>query len=162
MEVLAGRAPYLSEWNLQRYTAVPLRGCVSSVLLRSVSFFSQLVFQCVSVIKGWLALFRRAQYELPLLELAVDPRWPLGTVVKANQVWIWNSRTQPSVLICNCVQPRPAILHLLICTPPPPNLSGSVRRAAVGQNTPRTQLMHSTWIKDLVAGHSARDMLHRC
>lgn len=28
-------------------------------------FSSQLLFQCVSVIKVWLALFRRAQYEVP-------------------------------------------------------------------------------------------------
>lgn len=144
MKVLSGLGA-LSEWVKPTEIYCTSEGCIPSVLLWSFFFFSA-AFSNVSLIKVSLPA---STVWAPTPKLAVDPRWPLGTAMKGNQVCIWKSHMQPSGSICNCIQPHPAILHLRICYPPPRQLP--VRQAAIGQNTSRTRLMHSTWIKDLVA-----------
>lgn len=162
MEALAGPVPHLREWNLQRCTAVPLRGRLPSVLLSFVfltCFFNVSQWQKCD----WHSSGMRSMSSHT--EAGCWPHWPLGTAVKRNQVCIWNPCKQPSASVCNCVQPSASHLTpLYLCPPPPtpPHLSSSVRRSAISQKASRTQLMHSTWIKDLVAGHSASDMSRCC
>ena len=86
MKVLSSPLPYLCEWNLQRYTAVPLRGSTPSVLWSHGVFFC--LFVCLfvfslsaarSVCLGDKSVARSlpaCTVWAPALKLAVDPADP--------------------------------------------------------------------------------------
>lgn len=123
----------LSEWVKPTEIYCTSEGCVPSVPLWSFFFFAQLRSQMCGADKS----------VAPTPNLAGDPCRPPGTAAKGNRSCVWNSPCSHLLRFVIASNPTQAS----ICCPP---LQLPVRQAAIGQNTSRTRLMHSTWIKDPV------------
>lgn len=147
------------EWNLQRYTVVPLRGCTPSVLLWCglfFVFFSAAFSMCLGD-KSVARSLPVCTVWAPTLKLAADPAdsWALRWRETKSVFEIPACSHLPQfVIVSKPAQPSyTSVFVPLAPTSPAPS---------DGQPSAKTHQGHSTWIKDSVAGHTASDMSHCC